>query len=1370
MYLNCTLAIFRTYYLHYGHREHINVRREYIVFYGIYSNFAMITIEKMKIHIYLLIIFHLILSSLAFADNIGPKQFTTDDGLSNDAVLCMYQDEENMLWLGTRNGLNLYNGNRFIVYKYKKGDPNCLYYDNVHAITGNGNGKIYILTNGISELDTRTGIFRTITTQDTDGLYFHKKLYFGLGRKLYTYDGKEISGMLELPDELAAIRAVGADDAQILIGTENHGVYCYRGNEGGFEHIIPKGKISSIFRDKDGRWWIGSWNDGLYIYDGRTVRNIRHRAGDQRSLSSNFVRSFCQDMDGRMWMGTFNGLNVYDPADGTFRCYSDKNGKSGSSSVWSVLCDHQGSIWAGTYFDGVYRRNEKENIFTHFKASESERSGLSAGPVNRFVETKDGDIWIATDGGGLNRYSPVNGHFEWYRNRNGSTIRRENITCLYYDRDNNTLWAGTHLGGLNRIYLKNGKFSNYRHSDNDVNTLNSDVVRDIVRYEDKLLIATDKGVCIFSPETGMAERLFTSGPDRITYANGVMVASDGKIWICGGTYGVKVYNPLTDKLIEYSAGAKGLSCNSINRTYQDSRGRIWLCTNRDGIDLYNPDTDSFVNLDQNNSSIASNCVYNAIELPSGKMLFTTDEGFSILNENDLTFLNYYRKNGIPLSSINEKALFITSHGDILIGGGNGMVSFREEDLYRTPESYIISPFRLSIHGKEIYAEEDGILEDALARTERIVLKPSQTMFSIEYVTSDYLSDDESSLEYFMDGLSKSWTEMEGRPSVSFTNLASGKYTLKVRQKNSMTRTGISEMQIVVLPPPYRSWWAILLYVLAGGAVLYIIIRNYKAHVHLVEALKYEKTHIEDIEELNHSKIRFFTNISHEFRTPLTLIKGNVEMLMQVRSFAPAVYNKILAIYKSSNQLQELITELLDFSKLDSGKMKIKVSEHNIVKFVYENYLLFREYAKYRKISFDFIKTEDVITLWFDPKQMQKVMNNLISNAIKHTPEGGRISVIVRRDNDEVVIEVNDNGDGISSQDLNHIFDRFYLSEHQKSSSYSGTGIGLSLTKGIVDLHHGSISVYSRDGEGSSFKVSMKTGNSHFSEEEMTAVEEAAVPEISVLEMSDMQDYVQIYESEDAENGKTMLVAEDNDELREMLAGIFSPMYRIITAADGSEALKKVKEEIPDIVLSDVLMPKMSGTDLCRSIKNDLETCHIPVVLLTARTTLQQNMDGLYSGADDYISKPFNVNILVARCNNLVNNRLRLKEKFSGVEADIKTSISGLSTNPLDKKLMDQVVKAIEGHIDETDFNVDSLVQTIGMSRSKLFSKLKSITGQTPADFILTIRLKYAAAMLKEHPELNISEISDRAGFSSPRQFSKFFKAKYGAIPQQWRKS
>ena len=1322
----------------------------------------------------------LIITLLTISICASGKEFvrlSTDEGLSNNAVLCMYQDEYGMIWAGTRNGLNRYTGNGFDIFKYRKGDDDCLQYNYVKDLAGDGNGKIYAIAFGITEYDLKTGTFRSLTEAETGAICWNGALYAGIGRTLVKYDGSRFEEICKVPAEAVQITAIGVHDDYILIGTEANGLYKY--NHGSVPvNIVRQSMISSIFHDKNGRWWIGTWHDGMYVIDRDGIRNIRRNPSDKNTLSSDFVRCFCQDADGDIWIGTFNGIDIYDPATGDFSYYSDSEGSAGYSSIWSLMCDRQGNIWAGTYFDGIYLSPAGDKMFRHWSRASDSTEGLSSNMIREFAEDRDGNLWIATDGGGLDRIDSSRKHFKWYRHADSqNSISHNNVTALYYDPAENILWVGTHLGGLNRLDLRTGTFSNYRYDPENASSLISDVIKDISHVGKDLVVITDKGVCLFDPATGKAERLKAEGAENIIDAMGCTVDSSGIVWIYGVPNGAYAWDSATGELKNYRNDPdepNSICSNSVNCVYQDGKGRLWFCSNLNGIDLYRPGTDDFVNLDEAGNGIASNRVYNVSELPSGRLIFTTDVGFSILEDSTFTFTNYDRGNGIPLTSINEKALYITSEDEIFVGTNNGMIAFSEENLGTVPPGYAIVPFRLTVHGQTIHAGgEDGILEKPLSETDRLVLKSSQSIFSIEYVTSDYVSDDEKNLEYYMDGLSQKWTSMEGKPVVTFSHLDKGKYTLTVRPGNSMSSEYSRSLEIIVLPPVWQSWWAILLYIFFGSGILYFIIRNYKNHVHLKEALKYEKSRAEDIETLNKSKIRFFTNISHEFRSPLTLISGNTEMLLAMKNISPEIYNKILSIYRSSSQMQDLITELLDFSKLENGHMQIRAGEHNLVKFAYETFLLFKEYANTRKIDFDFVKTEDNIRIWFDPKQMQKVLNNLISNAFKHTKDGGRISVVVRRDGPEAVVEVNDNGSGIPAQDIDRIFDRFYQSEYQQSDTYTGTGIGLSLCKGIVELHHGRIEVYSRPDEGASFKVFLPTGNSHFSEEQLRS---ETGPDIAMTELPELKagEYAERPEAREnksdgmsaGEKKYTMLIAEDNDGLRKMLTDIFSPFYTVLAAPDGKQAWEITVQSLPDIVVSDIVMPEMSGTDLCRMIKTDLTTCHIPVVMLTARTTVQQNLEGLYAGADDYISKPFNLDILLARCNNLVNNRAMLREKFS---SEVQTTPQMLATNPLDKKLIEQVTKVIEDHIDDTGMNPDMLTSEIGISRTKLFSKLKSITGLTPADFILTFRLKKAAVLLRENPELNISEIADRLGFSSPRQFSRFFKEKYGIIPQAYRK-
>ena len=556
-----------------------------------------------------------------------------------------------------------------------------------------------------------------------------------------------------------------------------------------------------------------------------------------------------------------------------------------------------------------------------------------------------------------------------------------------------------------------------------------------------------------------------------------------------------------------------------------------------------------------------------------------------------------------------------------------------------------------------------------------------------------------------------------------------------------------------------------------GAAVWWLSREYRDRIRLAESLKFEKQRVRDIEEQNQSKLRFFFNVSHEIRTPLTVIISLADSLIKEMSCTGDTRNKLMGIYRNCSQLRSLISELLDFRKQEQGHTHIHARHADMSALLRNTATLFTEYTLGKDITLQ-IDVPDQLPMWFDPKQMQKVVSNLVSNAIKHTPQGGMVTIAAQTDDTKAVITVSDNGSGIAKEDLPHLFSRFYQARNIETVADIGTGIGLNLTKGIVDMHHGTIEVTSEDGQGTKFTITLPTQREAFAADETT---DEPIPTDNTKELPSASDSAATSHSSSANDSSNtpeghderpiILIVEDNDDIRQLLSTLFAPLYRTRTAVDGAEALEMIGDEMPDIILSDVMMPNVDGLELCKTIKHDFTTCHIPVVLLTARTAVEKKLEGLKTGADDYITKPFNNDVLVSRCNNLINMRRLLQRKFSQHphhEADM------LATNPMDKDLLDRAMGIIDRYYSDSEFSVDTFAKEIGMSRTAFFNKWKNLTGETPKSFILNLRLRKAADMLRERHDLSIAEVSYANGFSSPRYFCKCFKDTYKIQPSAYR--
>lgn len=661
------------------------------------------------------------------------------------------------------------------------------------------------------------------------------------------------------------------------------------------------------------------------------------------------------------------------------------------------------------------------------------------------------------------------------------------------------------------------------------------------------------------------------------------------------------------------------------------------------------------------------------------------------------------------------------------------------------------------------------MTDILAKTSDIYLSYKQNNITVEFASFNYNNDRNRLFEYRLEGFDKAWTQTTGT-TITYTNLPPGEYILRARPLAG--KENLDEevhLNIHVSAPFYATVWAYFFYLLCLLGVMIAFIRFKTRQAALKSSLEFERKEKERIEELNQVKLRFFTNISHEFRTPLTLILGQIEVLMQM-DLGTTIYNRILRIYKNAWHMRNLISELLDFRKQEQGYLKLKVEEQNLVAFTRQIYMCFYEYAQKKEITYRFDNVEETISVWFDSKQLQKVIFNLLSNAFKYTPNKGSIRVEVRMLASQAIVSVCDTGVGIPEEHISKIFERFYQTDN--SSSFTlGTGIGLALAKGIMNMHHGKIDVESTVGKGTKFTLSLPLGNRHFSDEEMATVESResviiseAVPMLPFEQIMDVEEEkTKVQENIKEEDKPIILLVDDNEELLSMLEDLFLPIYKVYIAHDGREGLEMARQIQPDLIISDVMMPEMSGKELCYKIKTNVELFHISVVLLTAQTSVEYVVEGLMFGADDYVTKPFNVKVLIARCNNLIKNKKRLIAHYAGktiTESPVTEAI-----NERDKELLAKCVNIIKENFENPAFDVTALASELCVGRSKLYMQFKQMTGLTPNEFILKIKLDEAMSLLKNHPELNISEISIRLGFSSPRYFSKSFKAFFGVAPQ-----
>lgn len=1329
-----------------------------------------------------LIIFALIWFNIFFSYSSNDIYFSKigiDQGLSQLSVVTIYQDELGGMWFGTREGANLYTGSSMHTFQPVQNDNNSLQSNLISTIVGDREGSVYIHTHkGINKYDmvasrmtlVERGVFETIA-------FANGKLWAASEKTLYSYEDNVKKPYVELSQSSSKIkRILYLSDGRIFLGTLTSLLVVDK-NRKVRELLKDCSQVSKIYEDSKKNIWIGTWEKGLFRIDRKGVIQS-YTYSDDNSISANFIRDICEDNEGYLWIGTTKGLDRLTVETTTFKHYDpDEYGfqRLSNRSVWALYKDKQGTIWVGTYHGGVNYFNPEVNFYTYHDLQKGNFINQPFPIISDIVEAANGHIFLCTEGNGLIDYDPLSRTYIDYTkdDYNPNSLSGDNIKVAYLDKANQKLWLGIHLGGVTLFDIPGKRFTRYEHIQPEWKQ--SNIVRAIVPYKGNLLIATYNGLFTLNPATGKFTLFSEKLHKIVTYFVDIKIDDRNNLWIAGNEL-VK-YDLNTENYIRYtyiSNDENSISDNNPTKILIDHKGRLWVGTNGKGINLYNEKNDNFTRYNSSNSALRNDFVSNLIESKNGYIIITTTKGFSMLDPESGKIYNYGKENGMPLNSLYNGGVALSQRGEIFLAGMNGMVSFFEERLALTPRDLNIRFVGLWVNNKLITPnDKTGILKKSLPYTNKLILNYKQSMVMIEFAIDNFIPGNQQSYRYRLAGLSNDWNELP--PDVTklnFMQLNAGRYKLEL-QAFSPTDGKVNastSLEIRIKPPFYRSWLAYLLYLILLSFIIWRIIEFNRSQVLLKTSLDYEKKEKENMEAVNQSKLRFFTNISHEFRTPLTLIAGQVDMLMQSNNVPPFIYNRVLSIKRNTQNMQRLITELLEFRKSEQGHLMLKVGEYNFIHFLYEIFLSFREHAKYRQIDFLFDCKEEQIQLWYDPLQLQKVFYNLISNALKYTPKNGNITLQVEQDSEYVVVKVIDSGHGIKPNDLEKIFDRFYQAENglNINNVTPGTGIGLALTKNILELHSAQISVESELEVGSKFIVRIKKGATHFSDEQkVTQTTETEEYLQQVKEIDD--EFMQEVKSTQLQNNEpvySMLIVEDNDELREMLKNIFEPLYKIYTAANGVEGMEMTIAHQPDIVLSDLMMPEMSGSEMCSKIKHNFQVCHIPVVLLTAQTAVEYNIEGLRLGADDYITKPFNVKTLITRCNNLVNNRKVLQDKFSK-----QTGFSPrlIATNKMDLEFLEKAQQVIEQHLDNSDFDVPAFSREMALGRTKLFTKLKGITGQTPNEFIQNVRLKKAASLLSNNPEHNISDITYMLGFSTPKYFTKCFKEQFGVSPSSYRK-
>lgn len=1339
-----------------------------------------------------------------------PMEFAhldNSDGLSNNQIEYIIKDSHGFMWFATDAGLNRYDGKHFKIFRHYPNNKESMPLSRVTRIYEDYQGNLWLtdatnfcIFNYESETFTTNtdSVFASLNLPpnptriiiDTQanfllhyadsGLYkfnprtkdlsvYHQTnlsttLSKGIPINIQTTEGyiwvlfqsglleriNEASGLVDFRDAyFTTAKPVSTIQKLLFIDNDNEpwiypgagdkdvAYYSFEAKHWVFfnesKNVLSSNFVRKVTQDHNNAIWIATDHGGINIYNKRTgkITVIKHEADRPTSICQNSIISLYCDNSGIMWVGSYkNGISYHHPNLFKFRPVPLNNLLGPNFNSYDcnrLLKDSQDNLWIGTNGQGLIKYNEKTNKAQLYTHNAYQSGSISSDIITSICEDHTQTLWIGTFLGGLNALGSNSQSFKKHTTDNGNTNSLSNKSVYEIIEDaNHNLWLATLGGGIDKLNVSRTNFEHF----NQVNTptLYSDyIVSMYLANNNQLFVCTSSGVNTINTKTNQVDAYFNKGRfpkyKFTTRINSMMEDSRNLIWTAT-EYGIDIYNLNSEQIIHLTA-KDGLPSDEIVSLIEDNNKNMWAGTH--------------------NGLIFIECIYKGSQLTPIITRFDTNDG-------------------LPSNTFNINATHKDSYGNIYLGTTKGYIKINPNKLFYNRTAPTPRFTELLIANKPVKAHEKinntVILSSTICDSKSIDLPYDQTNIAIHLSAMSYLHPNKNRFRYQLKGLEENWTEItNGNNTISYSNLNSGHYKLIVYASNDdnvWSKEPIT-LDINVHPPFWSTWWAYVIY--------FIILIIFITLITKFQLRRQKKVFDQDkiimeaqkLHEVDQMKFRFFTNVSHEFKTPLTLILSPLEKLLGEPQ-TEVQHEMLTMMYRNAQNLLELVNDILDFRKLDLQKMTLNVSQGDVVSFTKDITQSFSDLASSKSIKLTFSTYIDSLTMEFDQNKLQRILSNLLSNAIKYSNPNNKVDVslsifetLTDENGKRLCIKVSDTGVGIEPNEINKIFDRFYRIERPNNNE-SGTGVGLHIVSEFVKLHGGEITVESTPKKGSTFTVYLPIRNTN----QISLQEKKAT-------QTNHSDSTQ--ENEHDTQLPLLLIADDNSDFRDFIKGLFSDSYQVITAADGNEAFKRTLEFVPNLILSDVMMPEMDGYAFCRKIRSDIRTSHIPVILLTAKNSEENRYEGIEAGADDYIAKPFNIEMLSLKIAKIVEKQKKLQQSFKN---KITISTTDIEITSMDEKFVKKAVSIVEQNISNTEFLVSDLSQEMNMSRVYFYKKILALTNKTPSEFIRFIRLKRAAELLGKS-QLFVNEIAFQVGFNDPKYFRKYFKEEFGMSPNDYKK-